>query len=94
MNKTLITSALLLALGGGAPLAFAQADHDAHHGGASASAAAEAPLAERSWWLPPPLRMKETSVRKVASKGRKSFWRLDPAPNVTRRTDSHPGLLP
>jgi len=46
MNKTLITTALLLALGGGAPLAFAQADHDAHHGGASAPAAAEAPLAE------------------------------------------------
>jgi len=44
MNKTLITTALLLALGGGAPLAFAQADHDAHHGGASAPA--EAPLAE------------------------------------------------
>ena len=46
MNKTLITTALLLALGGGAPLALAQTDHDAHHGGASAPAAAEAPLAE------------------------------------------------
>lgn len=43
MKKTLLTTAFL-ALLGGAPLALAQTDHDAHHGGASA--AAEAPLAE------------------------------------------------
>lgn len=30
---------------------------------------------------------------RLESKGRKSFWRLDPAPNVTRWTDSHLGLL-
>ena len=46
MKKTLITTALLALLGGGAPLAFAQADHDAHHGGASAPAEANAKLAE------------------------------------------------
>ena len=46
MRKTLITTALLALLGGGAPLAFAQADHDAHHGGASAPAEADAKLAE------------------------------------------------
>ena len=46
MKKTLITTALLALLGGGAPLAFAQADHDAHHGGASAPAEADAKLAE------------------------------------------------
>lgn len=44
--------------------------------------------------LPPPRMMKETSVRKVAGRGRKRLWRLDPALNVTRRTDSHPGLPP
>lgn len=44
MKKTLVTTALLAVLGGGAPLALAQTEHDAHHGGASA--AAEAPLAE------------------------------------------------
>ncbi|MFP5401582.1 MAG: copper-binding protein [Gammaproteobacteria bacterium] len=43
MKKTLLTTAFL-AMIGGAPLALAQTDHDAHHGGASA--AAEAPLAE------------------------------------------------
>ena len=46
MKKTLITTALLALLGGGASLAFAQADHDAHHGGASAPAEADAKLAE------------------------------------------------
>ena len=46
MDKTLITTALFLALGAAAPLAFAQPGHDAHHGPASAPAAAEAPLAE------------------------------------------------
>ena len=46
MKKALITTALLAVLGGGAPLAFAQADHDAHHGGASAQAEADAKLAE------------------------------------------------
>ncbi len=43
MKKNLLTTAFL-AMIGGAPLALAQTDHDAHHGGASA--AAEAPLAE------------------------------------------------
>ena len=46
MKKTLITTALLALLGGGAPLAFAQADHSAHHGGASAPSEADAKLAE------------------------------------------------
>lgn len=44
MKKTLVTTALLALLGGAAPLALAQTDHDAHHGGASA--AVEAPLAD------------------------------------------------
>ena len=46
MNKTLITTALLAVLGSAAPVAFAQADHAAHHGGASAPAAADARLAD------------------------------------------------
>lgn len=46
MKKALITTALLAVLGGGAPLAFAQADHDAHHGGASAPSQTDAKLAE------------------------------------------------
>jgi Cu(I)/Ag(I) efflux system protein CusF len=46
MKKTLITTALLAVLGGAAPAAFAQADHSAHHGGASAASEADAKLAE------------------------------------------------
>jgi len=46
MKKTLITTALLALLGGTAPVAFAQADHAAHHGGASAPAETDAKLAE------------------------------------------------
>ncbi|MDA0235617.1 MAG: copper-binding protein, partial [Proteobacteria bacterium] len=46
MKKTLITTALLAVLGGVAPVAFAQADHSAHHGGASAASEADAKLAE------------------------------------------------
>jgi Cu(I)/Ag(I) efflux system periplasmic protein CusF len=46
MKKTLITTALLALLGGTAPLAFAQVDHDAHHGGASVADEADAKLAE------------------------------------------------
>ena len=46
MKKTLITTALLAMLGGTAPVAFAQADHSAHHGGASAASEADAKLAE------------------------------------------------
>ena len=46
MKTTLITTALLALLGGTAPVAFAQADHSAHHGGASAPAEAGAKLAE------------------------------------------------
>ena len=46
MNRILITTALLTLLGGTTPLAFAQADHDAHHGGASAPSAAHAGAAE------------------------------------------------
>ncbi len=46
MKKTLITTALLALLGGTAPVAFAQADHAAHHDGASASAETDAKLAE------------------------------------------------
>jgi Cu/Ag efflux protein CusF len=46
MKKTLVTTALLAMLGGLAPAAFAQTDHAAHHGGASAPVAAEAKLAE------------------------------------------------
>jgi Cu/Ag efflux protein CusF len=46
MEKTLVTTALLALLGGMAPVAFAQADHAAHHGGASAPAEADAKLAE------------------------------------------------
>ena len=46
MKKTLITTALLAVLGGAAPVAFAQADHSAHHGGASAASEADAKLAE------------------------------------------------
>lgn len=46
MKKTLLATALLALLGGTAPAAFAQADHSAHHGGASVPAAADAKLAE------------------------------------------------
>ena len=46
MKKTLITTALLAVLGGAVPVAFAQADHSAHHGGASAASEADAKLAE------------------------------------------------
>ena len=46
MKKTLITTALLALLGGTAPVAFAQADHAAHHDGASAPAETDAKLAE------------------------------------------------
>src|SRR5690606_12210840 len=44
MKNTLIATALVALLGSAAPVAFAQADHDAHHAGASAPA--EASLAE------------------------------------------------
>lgn len=48
MKKTLVTTALFAMLGAVAPVAFAQADHAAHHGSASAPAAveSEARLAE------------------------------------------------
>ncbi|APR03641.1 copper-binding protein [Thauera chlorobenzoica] len=46
MKKTLITTALLALLGGTAPMALAQADHSAHHGGASAPSEADARLAD------------------------------------------------
>lgn len=46
MKKTLITTALVAVLGGAAPVVFAQADHSAHHGAASAPSAADARLAE------------------------------------------------
>ena len=46
MKKTLITTALLALLGGTAPMALAQADHNAHHGGASAPSDADARLAD------------------------------------------------
>lgn len=36
---------------------------------------------------------RDFGVEGVGGRGRKSFWRLDPVSNVTRRTDSHPGLL-
>ncbi len=54
----------------------------------------ESPPNDHGGGLPPPRMMKETSGRKVADRGRETLWRLDPAPNVTRRTDSHPGLPP
>lgn len=46
MKKTLIITALLALLGGAAPVAFAQADHNAHHGGTSVPTEAEVKLAE------------------------------------------------
>ena len=46
MKKIIVTSALLAMLGAAAPAAFAQAEHGAHHGSASAPAQAEAKLAE------------------------------------------------
>jgi len=46
INKTLVTTALLVMFGSATPMALAQANHAGHHGGASASAGAEAKLAE------------------------------------------------
>jgi Cu(I)/Ag(I) efflux system protein CusF len=46
MKKTLITTAVLAMLGTTAPAAFAQADHAAHHGAASAPSETDAKLAE------------------------------------------------
>ena len=46
MKKIIFTSALLTMFAAAAPAAFAQADHGAHHGSASAPAEAEAKLAE------------------------------------------------
>ena len=45
--KRFVTTTLIATLGLAAPaVALAQADHGAHHGGASAPAAADAPLAD------------------------------------------------